>query len=365
MIIVKKYSNTQVQKSGEAFRDFSKLIEDEKKFDEYMEVLSYWRVSHENPLAEAYGILQNIVLKHDKESFFAKRLKRYEAIVKKLTRLKTNLSNMQDIGGCRAIIENEKKVIQSVRDLKKLKYFRDKTGKIKHKDYIKHPKDDGYRGYHLIGKFPYGRGDTRTIEIQIRTRIQHYWATALEIVDLFTGRALKSNQGKSVWSPFFIDIGYQLAAMDSIHLFHHKDKKFQYDSYVQLLDSNAELKESLKRLRKTIRSIKATKKLLAYNNSIVSVDKHISGKISDQGNSYCLLRINIEAREIRSVLFPFSKIVEAEQKYIEAEKEAALSDDLVVALVASDAVGGIKQAYPNFFANMNGFLNLLEIVEKY
>ena len=360
-----RYTKSRVQKAGEAFRDFDSLIKDEKKFNETMDVLSYWRLSHENPLAEAYIILQNNIIKYDKNAFFAKRLKRYEAIVKKLKRLKTNLSTMQDIGGCRAIVESEKKVLQSMRELKKHKNFRDDSLKGKHKDYINNPKEDGYRGYHVIGKFPFGQGDNRLIEIQIRTRIQHYWATALEVVDLFTGRALKSNQGDSEWRPFFKDVGTLFAVMDSIHLFHQRGKQDQFRSYVQVLDSNKKLQESSKRLKKTIKSIKATKKLLGFNNSIVSIDKNFSEKISKQEGSYCLLKINIEACEIRSYLFPFSKIIEAEQNYIEAEKEAALSDDLVVALVASDAVGGIKQAYPNYFANLKDFLNLLEIVEKY
>jgi ppGpp synthetase/RelA/SpoT-type nucleotidyltranferase len=359
------FTKTRVQKAGEAFREFDSLIKDEKKFNETMNVLSYWRLSHENPLNEAYNILQNNVLKHDKKAFFAKRLKRYEAIVKKLKRLKTNLSTMQDIGGCRAIVESEKKVFQSMRELKKHKNFRDDSLKRKHKDYISSPKEDGYRGYHLIGKFPYGHGDNRVIEIQIRTRIQHYWATALEVVDLFTGRALKSNEGDSEWRPFFADVGTQFSVMDRIHLFHQKNKQDQFKYYVELLESNKELQASSKRLKKTIKSIKATKKLSGFNNSIKSIDDNFSDKFSGPENSYCLLKINIEACEIRSFLFPFSKMVEAEQNYIEAEKEAALSDDLIVALVASDAVGGIKQAYPNYFANLKDFLQLLKIVEQY
>ena len=74
-------------------------------------------------------------------------------------------------------------------------YVYDLFGEI-YPDYIDNPKVDGYRGYHLIGAFPDKDGDRRLIEIQVRTSIQHDWATALEIVDLFTGQALKSNQGK-------------------------------------------------------------------------------------------------------------------------------------------------------------------------
>ncbi|MDQ5968602.1 MAG: hypothetical protein QG561_253 [Patescibacteria group bacterium] len=41
------------------------------------------------------------------------------------------------------------------------------------------------------------------IEIQLRTRLQHNWATAVETVGIFTGEALKSSQGNEDWQRFF------------------------------------------------------------------------------------------------------------------------------------------------------------------
>src|SRR5690606_14571502 len=90
---------------------------------------------------------------------------------------------------------------------------------IRFKDYIKKPKEDGYRGYHLVGKFPDSSGSSRLIEIQLRTTLQHDWATSVEIVDLFTNQALKSNQGKEEWKQSFADVSKQFAIMESIHLF--------------------------------------------------------------------------------------------------------------------------------------------------
>jgi hypothetical protein len=50
--------------------------------------------------------------------------------------------------------------------------------------------------------------------------------------------------------------------------------------------------------------------------------------------------------------------------YVEAEKKAALENHTVVALVFSNAVGGIKSAYPNYFADSSQFIKYLSYVKR-
>ena len=45
--------------------------------------------------------------------------------------------------------------------------------------------------------------DTLRIELQIRTKLQHIWATAVESMGTFLGQALKSRQGDQEWLDFF------------------------------------------------------------------------------------------------------------------------------------------------------------------
>jgi ppGpp synthetase/RelA/SpoT-type nucleotidyltranferase len=75
------------------------------------------------------------------------------------------LKNIQDIGGCRAIISNKKKLNQIVRELKKNPIFKDNKGEIRFKNYITPPKEDGYRGYHLMGSFKDQHNKFKTIEL--------------------------------------------------------------------------------------------------------------------------------------------------------------------------------------------------------
>jgi Region found in RelA / SpoT proteins len=114
--------------------------------------------------------------------------------------------------GCRAILANDKRVRKLVRELKQKKDFRVR-------DYISGPKEDGYRSIHLVGDFSNGRGGVTPIELQIRTAAQHSWATAVEISDLFTGQAIKSNRGSDEWRQFFHTASDQLALIEDISLY--------------------------------------------------------------------------------------------------------------------------------------------------
>ena len=190
-----EHSKNKINKAGNKLSDRDPGKND---ISEAMDLLSYWRHCHEAPLEKAFGRLQRVAEKIDRDAIFAKRLKRTASITLKLQRSdgKMQLSRMQDIGGCRAIISTEKKLRKIVRELKKNLNLKSTEGIVRITDYIDSPKNDGYRSVHIVSKFPDGINAQRNIEIQVRTRIQHYWATAVEIVDLFTGQALKSNQGE-------------------------------------------------------------------------------------------------------------------------------------------------------------------------
>src|SRR5258705_11989150 len=70
----------------------------------------------------------------------------------KLKRFSTmQLSKMQDLGGCRAVVKNVRKVAELV------DFYEKNTSQalefVKKFDYITGPKDDGYRSVHLVYKY--------------------------------------------------------------------------------------------------------------------------------------------------------------------------------------------------------------------
>ena len=52
------------------------------------------------------------------------------------------------------------------------------------------------------------------VELQIRSKIQHAWATAVEIVDTFTKQALKASHGHKDWMDFFRYTSAEFALME-------------------------------------------------------------------------------------------------------------------------------------------------------
>jgi putative GTP pyrophosphokinase len=87
---------------------------------------------------------------------------------------------MQDIGGLRIVLR-ELDYVYKMRDSILDSKFLHKL--IRQDDYIKNPKKSGYRSLHLVYKY---KNKYRTdydglqVEIQLRTELQHIWATAVE-----------------------------------------------------------------------------------------------------------------------------------------------------------------------------------------
>jgi ppGpp synthetase/RelA/SpoT-type nucleotidyltranferase len=360
VLMLQKYTGKQIIRAGEDLIN-PDITEDNEKFSFAMDVLSFWRFSHEEALEIAFTKLQTIALQQDKNAIFAKRLKRHASIVFKLKRFSSmKLKNIQDIGGCRCIVTDQKKLIKIARDLKKCPEFRhlDSKRKLKYKekDYIENPKEDGYRGYHLIGSFSDSDGNNKTIEIQLRTKLQHYWATALEIVDLFTGQALKSNQGDDRWKQFFFNVSEQFSVMEKIHLFGSMSREERYSNYVSSLNESQISIESCEAVKHCCRKLDVIKKFEAFAGSLKIIDDKI---VQNPNSGYVLLQINTKKKSVSSMFFRKEDNKLAETEYISAEKESAKHNGTVVALVSTTAVGGIKEAYPNYFADSSEFLMYL------
>jgi ppGpp synthetase/RelA/SpoT-type nucleotidyltranferase len=107
------------------------------------------------------------------------RLKRMQTILDKLEREpRLSLDRMQDIGGCRVVVPSVDDVYQLVHHFKTVRPIHRES------DYIAQPRSSGYRGVHLI--VDYGR-PPRRIEIQVRTKWMHVWATTVEDISAARG----------------------------------------------------------------------------------------------------------------------------------------------------------------------------------
>jgi ppGpp synthetase/RelA/SpoT-type nucleotidyltranferase len=115
----------------------------------------------------------------------SQRLKRVPTILDKLLREPTmQLANMQDLGGCRAVLNS----IGEVRRVQR-RLVRNRPP-LRVSDYIAEPRASGYRGVHVVVEY-----DGRAVEVQLRTQVMHEWAITVERVGGRLGEDLKSGDG--------------------------------------------------------------------------------------------------------------------------------------------------------------------------
>ena len=211
-----RFPRNQVDKAG------ATLANDNASNQELMyayDVINNWRASHAFPLNNFQTNLRAKIKNIQSDVLVAQRIKRLESIKSKLQRSETKtleLSQMQDIGGCRAVLKNIENLYKAVDSYHKSKFAHVLRAE---RDYISSPKGDGYRGYHLIYQYKSLENqitayDNLRIEIQLRTALQHEWATAVEAVGAFTKEALKSNQGSVDWLRLFALTGAYIAILE-------------------------------------------------------------------------------------------------------------------------------------------------------
>ncbi|MAG77907.1 (p)ppGpp synthetase [archaeon] len=336
----KGFSKKYVDKAGTIL--ISRTPDQDK--EESLEVLNHRREIHKYPLHIFRKRLQSSAKDIDSRSFVVGRLKRFSSIIRKLKRNPLmKLSRMQDIAGCRAVMINYKQA----KKLYEEKYIK---GKIKHKrikedDYVTFPKNDGYRSYHLVYKYKSekkGKQDYNglLVEIQIRSKLQHLWATAIEVVDFFTGQGLKFNKGDKEWKEFFKLVSSAFAIIENTPLVPGTpaNKKELYNK----------IKEKEKELNLIENMNKWTDVLRIFSEQSTSKDK-------------CFL-LEIDVKQERLTITPFTR--EEESKAItileRLEKKNKDRKEYDIVLVRADKFEDLRKAYPNYFADTKEFLSKLK-----
>lgn len=173
-----------VKKAGRVFRH---LLTGQKPPAEQVmkayQVLLAFRAAHQKPLVKANNGLRSMVKTEGCQVEVSQRLKRMPTILDKLVREpQLPLHKMQDIGGCRAVLNS----IDEIRRVEaRLKRARPPVG---YSDYIENPRKSGYRGVHVVVLY-----DERRIEVQLRTRAMHAWAITVETLSSRVRENLKGD----------------------------------------------------------------------------------------------------------------------------------------------------------------------------
>ena len=359
------FSKKEVVRAGEALIN-DNLPNDEQPFQHTMEVLTYWRNSHIAPLNEAHLLLNRFVHRIDKTAFVAKRLKRFDSIKKKLQRFnQMQLKNMQDIGGIRVVVSNLEQVNSIYQILINEHCFYNNDKFIKMDNYIDNPKEDGYRCLHIVGKFNNELNEERKIEFQIRTKLQHSWATALEIVDIFTGQNLKGNLGFLTYQNFFKDVSDQFQIMENLKGFQNNDRGVFLKEYLGKVLTDYTLTRQCIDIKKildmTMGLMSFEQQLKNYCKAAEKINKELMYKNYKDG--FVLMRLNVQSHKIEEEFFNRSEHALASLRYSQYEQLLSKDEKWIITLLSTDAVGGLKEAYPNYFADSEIFLNYISYIK--
>ena len=336
-------SKTKIKNIGNSIKNNS-LSQDD------LSIFSEWRSSHAILTRELAKTLKR---KSIKNSIISRRLKRQPSIFAKLTRYpQMQLNRMQDIGGVRIILKNQKEVYKLSEELIKL-YGSNKKAMFELKkpidDYIANPKEyDGYRSIHHVYSYSgsskqkeFLRG--MLIELQIRTQIQHIWATTLEIFDIKNKSTLKIGGGNEEHREFFKLCSLVLSFIDKTTTDNEKE--------------NFNLEEVHTRLFELNNKYKILGLLSGLSVSINHIDKK-------NKNDFFILELDYSKSSLK-ITVPNS---EEEAKYIYAGREQDIrikNEPKEVVLVSGENMKSIEKAYPNYFLDAKNFINYIsEFLDK-
>ena len=313
---------------------------------EALSVVHNWRAAHGLPLEALQGRLSERTASLAGETLLAQRLKRLSSIEAKLRRVRNmRLARMQDVGGCRAVLSTSEAVAALARHGEQCGAGHEL---LRRYDYLAEPRASGYSGVHLVFAYcPTGAHDDAyagmRIEMQLRSHLQHAWATAVETVDTFSGQALKSSVGNAQWLRFFALMGSVVAATEGLPL---------------VPGTPTDPAELRRQLAHSAVELDAVTRLEAYSRMLSA----LPGDIRNGSARYFHIYLELmggHTAQVRWNEYAEDELPEAIRAYEEVEGAIQRFAGAETVLVRVDSVNALRRAYPNYFADTSVFLGEL------
>ena len=311
-------------------------------------IVNNWRASHSFPLNFFSGQLKRNVKAAG--GLVSQRLKRLPSIEDKLRRFESmKLTQIQDIAGCRAVLDNTDAVWEVAS-----RYERSDR-EHKTSDYLASPRDSGYRGFHLVYRYEterenYAPYNGMKVEVQLRSRMQHVWATAVETVDTFTGQALKASHGQELWLRFFALMSSDLAITEGL------------PPVPETPGDRGALRSEITRCA---RELDAVARLEAYGSMARIIERLDDRFRKAVRKNVSLIHIRMKrmgdgVAEVRWRPYTPGQWERALEAYEEAEEEIEGRHDEETVLVEASSLEDLKRAYPNYFVDTSMFVQELK-----
>ncbi len=292
--------------------------------------LNQWRESH-GSVMDYYFDLCNEISNHLKDKTVAQRLKRLPTILDKIQRYPDmRLSRMQDIAGVRVITKNMVMVrsIQEALHAHELRTCR---------DYIIKPKSTGYRSCHLVFE-----RDNLLVEIQLRTRLQHLWATSVETMDMYLGTSLKTSVASDTyWQEFFALVSSAFA------YFEEQPMLPQYQGY------------SISDICKLLQELVEKYGLFSQIQTCAFTKVTVEQAKKTPGAYYATMSLNLPDRIAIVECFKEDEYTTAVKTYEALERDFSDNNNV---LVAVNDIKKLQAAYPNYFMNLREFVDKIKLM---
>ncbi len=296
-------------------------------------VLEAWRSAHRNVLNTFQAILRNRTKETD--IIVAQRHKRKTTIIDKLKRYPLmQLARMDDVAGCRLIFNDIESLYAFRQEFHKSRFHHKRKNNIDKYDYIKHPKQSGYRGVHDVYSYDVNSNIGRSlkgllIEIQYRTNIQHAWATAVEVVGYITTSQPKFDRGDTRYQ-----FAMALASEIMARVYENRNGPYPDLENKTLIHDFLELDRKLNLLNK-LRGLNEADTEVGKRKNVILI-------MSPDGT--------LEIESYRTGTEALRALYVLEQKY----------PGFDIVLVKADAPEDVRFAFKNYFSDTRDFVNLLE-----
>ena len=342
ILILMKYTRKQISRAGLTMLS----SKSQKEVEDAVTIINDWRSNHVFVLDQLKPFVSSLFEDNGIEPLFSsQRLKRMTSIQYKLD-LNPNmgLGGMQDIGGLRFVLQDVSTLEKTFGLIKQ--YLPENFTIYKINDYVnERPKSSGYRSIHVV--YQYSSRDERydglRVELQIRTKLQHNWATAVETAGLASNTSLKSSQGDNNWLLFFKVVSCLMSIKE------HKPMMPEYEKHTMeklmrmcfKMDKKYKYTDTLKALRVTVHTVEEKQYI----------------------DDLYLIIINFEETMVTITGYSTAERNDAIKQYA-AEEETAIEGKKAVVLVAVDNIRNLKEAYPSYFLDTSEFITVLENIKR-
>ena len=328
-------SKSKIDKAGRTLKDPTAT---EQEIVEAILTLSHWRGLH----SHALNSLQAMLIQRAKNypnSTVAQRLKRLPSILNKLSRLSSRLSQMQDIAGLRVIVETTEQARLFHKNL--VRHHSNHEVILPPTDYIENPKESGYRSIHQIFEYrnkSHEELNTLKVEVQIRSLLQHSWATAVETLGAIEHSSFKTGDGSDQFKQFFKLASALISYEENTPIL----KEFSQRDIRSIVKEFEKLEQDLNIFKKLKSVTIATKNVIGFHKS-----------------HYQLLILDTTKEKLDLIPFDKKQADLAETTY--SHMEAACKNDptKLVVLISAGDLQSIQKAYPNYFLDTKYFIDTL------